>query len=333
MKTDRKPRTIVICCFFGIGNSVLFHPVIRNLRQRIPGVSITVGALGLRNAEYFSLSPDIDRVIVFNSIRNAYRDVRNLLSLSIKKADMLIVPYLSENRYAWFISKIAGKTTLGYDQKGHSYDITVPLAYKHELEVNLDIIRTLFPGSTDDLHGELIPFVQRSNGLSKARRIGFHASAHPSMPEKCWPYQNFVTLGRMLKKHTGAVTCLFGGGSDILSGSRGNDFDVNLVGKLDLRAAMRHIAEMDLFITNDSGLMHIAASLQVPVVSIFGPTDELKNSPVGQGHLVITQELDCRPCYKPWGTVQCTQDVQFRCMKDISPEAVISRMRESGLLR
>jgi len=332
MKTDKKPGTIFICCFFGIGNSVLFHPVIRNLKQCMPGVTITVGALGTRNAEYLSMSPDIDEVISFSSIRNVYRDAGKLLALCLRNFDMLIVPYLSENRYARFISRIAGKTTVGYDQKGNEYDVTIPLERKHELDINLDIVRTLCPEAASMLIRDLSPFVQKSNRPSGKLKVGFHTSAHASMLKKCWAYSNFVKLHNLLKKECNFTSYLFGGPSESMHEFSNGDFDVNLVGKLDLTEAMGNIADMDLFVTNDSGLMHIAASLQVPVVAIFGPTDEFKNAPVGEKHLIIKQEHGCRPCYKPWGTIQCPQHVQYRCLTEISPETVFLQMKESGLL-
>jgi ADP-heptose:LPS heptosyltransferase len=278
------------------------------------------------------MSPDIDTVITFNSIRNAYRDAGKLVSLWFHNVDMLIVPYLSENNYARFISRIAGKKTVGYDQKGSVYDVTIPLERKHELEINLDIVRTILPGNANTLVRDLTPFVRRPDRKSGQLKVGFHASTHPSMPEKCWPYRNFAALGRLLKSHTGAVTCLFGAKSDNLHGFTNGDFDVNLVGKLDLKGTMERIADMDFFVTNDSGLMHIAASLQVPVVSIFGPTDEFKNAPVGRQHLVIKLDLGCRPCYRPWGKIQCLHDAEYKCLRGVSPETVFSRIKESGFL-
>jgi ADP-heptose:LPS heptosyltransferase len=298
----------------------------------MPDVTITVGALDTRNAEYLSMSPDIDEVITFSSIRNVYRDSGKLLALCLRNTDMLIVPYLSENNYARFISRIAGKTTVGYDQKGNSYDVTIPLEHKHELEINLDIVRTLFPKSANKLLRDLTPFVQWPKCPSGELKVGFHTSAHSSMPGKCWPYPNFAALGRLLKQNSDAATYLFGGKSDNLNGVKSGDFDLNLVGKSDLKETMEKISEMDIFVTNDSGLMHIAASLQVPVVSIFGPTDECKNAPVGRKHLVIKQELECRPCYEPWGRIKCIQNVNYKCLNDISPETVFLKMQESGFL-
>jgi heptosyltransferase II len=104
---------------------------------------------------------------------------------------------------------------------------------------------------------------------------------------------------------------------------------VNLVGRTDLRLFAGVLAACDAFVSNDSGAMHLAAAAGVPVVAVFGPTDERATAPLGD-HDVITHQVFCRPCMLR----ECPID--HRCMRRISVDtvldAVIRRLAQSARL-
>ena len=85
---------------------------------------------------------------------------------------------------------------------------------------------------------------------------------------------------------------------------------------------MALIAECDAFVTNDSGLMHVGAAVQTPLVAIFGSTDHIATGPYSKKAVVVRKEMACQPCLKP----ECTSD--FRCMMDIEVEDVAAPLRE-----
>jgi heptosyltransferase-2 len=91
---------------------------------------------------------------------------------------------------------------------------------------------------------------------------------------------------------------------------------VNLCGKTSLRQAMSIIERCHLFVTNDSGLMHVAAALDVPLVAIFGSTNPLTTGPKGSKSRIVRVPMDCSPCLKP----QCPED--HRCMEAITVDQV-----------
>ena len=98
---------------------------------------------------------------------------------------------------------------------------------------------------------------------------------------------------------------------------------VNLIGRTDLRQLAGILARCSAFVSNDSGAMHLAAAVGVPVTALFGPTDERVTAPLGD-HDVILHEVFCRPCMLR----DCPID--HRCMKQISSgevfEAVAARL-------
>ncbi|MCJ8346915.1 glycosyltransferase family 9 protein, partial [bacterium] len=94
---------------------------------------------------------------------------------------------------------------------------------------------------------------------------------------------------------------------------------INLAGKTKIDQLISRIAGLDLFITGDSGPMHVATAYQIPLVSIFGPTDPEHTHPWNhKNSIMINKNLSCAPCMKR----KCPLK-HHQCMKDISADEVI----------
>ncbi|MDP3296584.1 MAG: HAD-IIIA family hydrolase [Thermodesulfovibrionia bacterium] len=104
---------------------------------------------------------------------------------------------------------------------------------------------------------------------------------------------------------------------------RGREGILNLAGKTNLRELMALISECDAFISNDSGPMHIASALFVPVAAIFGSTDKAITGPLGDGHRIIRKDIPCSPCLER----ECP-DRHLRCMTEISTDDVYNALLE-----
>jgi ADP-heptose:LPS heptosyltransferase len=104
--------------------------------------------------------------------------------------------------------------------------------------------------------------------------------------------------------------------ADVIMKSAGvpaNDF----VGKTTLAELIDQLRKCDLLVTNDSGAMHLAAFLEVPVVAIFGSTEPALTGPMGAGHAVLRRHVECSPCFLR----ECPID--FRCMHAVTTEMVV----------
>jgi lipopolysaccharide heptosyltransferase I len=132
---------------------------------------------------------------------------------------------------------------------------------------------------------------------------------------KRWPPEKFGELSSLLPIRTVIV----GGRGDksiakeILASSGGKS--VSLVGKTDLKGLIEIIRGARFMVSNDSGPMHIAAALGIPVFAIFGPTDPLRTGPYGEGHTIIREDVPCAPCFKK----KCDD---MKCMESLSVEKV-----------
>ena len=83
------------------------------------------------------------------------------------------------------------------------------------------------------------------------------------------------------------------------------------------------IESCDLYLTCDSGPMHIAAAVGTPTVALFGPTSPTRHGPYGENHEVIEKPVSCRPCYKR----KCIRkDLPHLCMTEIDPNEVAAHI-------
>ncbi|MDX9789673.1 MAG: glycosyltransferase family 9 protein [Candidatus Kapabacteria bacterium] len=138
---------------------------------------------------------------------------------------------------------------------------------------------------------------------------------------KQWGHVNFAHLIRKLNHISQSVT-LFGGVNDISLGEKIKELNpdtINLCGKTNLEETCRQIDNTDLLITNDTGIMHIAAARKIPTLAIFGSSvRELGFEPYAVPNVILETELWCRPC-SHIGRRSCPL-IHFNCMKKITPQ-------------
>ncbi|MEK7679586.1 MAG: lipopolysaccharide heptosyltransferase II [Deltaproteobacteria bacterium] len=163
----------------------------------------------------------------------------------------------------------------------------------------------------------------REKGLGSAILIGASPGASYG-PAKRWPEKHFSSVLQRLSKEYGSVPVIFGSKEDLLfaeeveAGLSGQS--LNLAGKLTLRQFMALLKRMSLFITNDSGPMHLSAALNAPTVAVFGSTDPGLTGPVGPFTKVVKAPgIDCSPCFER----ECRYK-HYNCLNEIKPDDVYS---------
>ncbi len=168
-----------------------------------------------------------------------------------------------------------------------------------------------------------------SDGAEIIARHGLHDPQAPLLvlapgaeygPAKRWPLEHFITLAQTMAK-AGWQIALLGSpkeqslGETIIApiANRG----VNLAGKISLTEAVDVMAKATAVVTNDSGLMHVAAALNRPGVAIFGSSDPNHTPPLGKTLTILSLNMTCAPCFKrecPTGS--------YDCLNRITPEMV-----------
>lgn len=149
-------------------------------------------------------------------------------------------------------------------------------------------------------------------------------------PTKMWTEEGFVETGRRCVKEIGAKILIFGGPDEMELGGRIaeriGDHALSVAGKMDLKESAALIKRCRIFISNDSGPMHMATAVETPVVAIFGPTVQgFGFAPIGNS-TVVEVDLKCRPC-SLHGSKTCPRG-HFECMNAISADTVFEKVKE-----
>ncbi len=143
-------------------------------------------------------------------------------------------------------------------------------------------------------------------------------------PSKRWPEEYYAEIANKLIEHDFDVW-LFGSQKDKNITDTINSMTqnrcTNLAGTTSLSEAMDLLAQTALVITNDSGLMHIAAALDKPLIALYGSTDPGFTPPLSTKAKIVSIDLHCRPCFQR----ECPLK-HHRCMKDLLPQRVWETM-------
>jgi heptosyltransferase-2 len=323
-----------------IGDVVMTLPALAAIRKTWPGARITVLAKPWVS-EIYRLSPDVDEVFVFQEPgRHAGVTGKLRLAGELRKDPFDCAILLQNAIEAAILARLAGiSLRAGYnsDSRGllltHSVRRTREIRQVHQIDYYLEMVRALgctlgkrsvqlHPGEDYDGVAERLLL---HYGIEAGRPLIGVAPGAAYGPAKMWFPERFASVVDRLIAETGAQALLFGSGGDKESAAavarNVRHPLIDLAGKTDLKEAIALIVRCGLFLSNDSGLMHIAGALGIPTVAIFGSTNPATTSPVGDRSIVIHRDVTCSPCLKP----TCPTD--FRCMDLIGVEEVYSAAR------
>jgi lipopolysaccharide heptosyltransferase I len=201
---------------------------------------------------------------------------------------------------------------------------------KHALERYLDVARYLGaidppPVCTLPINNELTAMRLRLRGLAVEGRKVVVINPVARWNTKLWQEGKFARLADRLVLERNAVVVLTGSPEDRAVTRRIRAMmqqqALDWAGETTLRELAALAALADLFITTDTGPMHLAAAAGGRVLALFGPTAPWRTGPYGPGHVVVRTGISCSPCFRR----EC--DVGMRCMEGISVEDVMAKVR------
>ncbi|MCK9273525.1 MAG: lipopolysaccharide heptosyltransferase II [Syntrophales bacterium] len=339
-------KNIIIRGTNWIGDVIMSLPAVSAIKGACPDARIAVLAKPWV-ADIYRLSPDVDEVIVFQSpgrhsgIHGKWRLARELRTHRFDAAILL------QNAIeAAIIAVLAGiPVRAGYNTDGrgllltHSVKRRKGIQHLHQTQYYLEMVRAcgfhfnptepvLSPAKEDLLKANRILDDVK---IEKGEIIVGMAPGAAYGPAKMWYPDRYAALADMLIERKSSRVFLFGSASDKIQTETvkmhaRNDL-INLAGKTTLAEAIALMSRCDLFITNDSGLMHIAGALGIPLVAIFGSTNPETTSPAGERSVIIYKKVECSPCLKK----SCPGD--FRCMDLVCTEDVYECIEKMQLRR
>jgi len=331
-----------------LGDAVMATPLIFDVRLKWPKATLTAMCQGGGVSTLLLGNPHLDEVFSFSRPNRFLRrqEHRNLIArLRQGKYDLgILLPNSFSS--AWWFWRGQVKKRIGFVSDSRRCLLTHPIrppknlgkehlviTYKRLLEpLGIPISQT--PPSlfiTEEEKEAAKQLLVQYKIPEGATIIGINPGAAYGSA-KCWLPGRFREVIEKLAKRSNTYILCFAdqaGASlvhDICEGTPANVID--LAAATNLRELMALIERCHVFLTNDSGPMHIAAALKTPLVALFGSTNEIATGPYGHGQ-VIHKHVDCSPCYKR------TCPIDFRCMKQIQVDevyaALIDQLSDSNL--
>jgi heptosyltransferase-2 len=322
-----------------IGDVLLSTPVIRALRENYPYAYIAM-MVSPYAKEIVENNPYLDEVIVYdkdNRQKSWINSIKFALGVKKKRFDLAVI--LHPTNRVHLVTYFAGiPKRLGYDRKlgfllSDSIKHNKQLGQKHELEYTLDILKYLGIQSKDK--NIFIPIKPESEkwaeelflqeGIDKYDKL---LAIHPgaSCPSKIWPQDRFAKIADQLIEKYGFKVLIIAGPKDIASAKivckNMKHPAVDLAGKTSVSQLASVLKKCQLFISNDSGPVHIASAVGTPVISIFGRNQKglspKRWGPVGKKDRVLHKEVGCIQCLAH----NCVKE--FACLKAITVEDVMN---------
>lgn len=336
---------ILVIRYRFIGDTLLTIPFLRNLRKAYPDAQIDMLA-GPVSGDVLLNCPYIDNLIIFDTTRkHKYEN-----SQEKRKSFLSYVKLLRKNKYdkAYVLKRslssaalafLAGiKERIGFNTENRGFLLTKRVPYiedRHEVECFLDVLRhDNIPVHDNYLENWLSPESEakienifNKLNISDNFKILIHATS--GNESKQWPLEYFAKLVEHLANQKNTQVFYTGTKKDSEVYDKIHDLiekelnikPVNLCGKLSIQDSTALISKMNLAIGSDSGTLHIAASVNIPVIGIYGPMNPIKWQAWGNIHTALYSDMPCVPCGL---RKKCPRNIA--CLKNITPNMVINEI-------
>ncbi len=337
----KSPQHILVRMPNWLGDLVMATPILTDLRHHWPAAKITAmcqGSLGAVIQE----DPHVDEVFSFQRSKGkfstqTYRDMIHFLKAGKFDLGILLTNSFSSAYWFW---KGDVYHRIGYATHWRSclLNYAIPLSPDYQYQHLVLTYKTLLTplGIPLSQTSPRLYLTSKERQLAKNRlvHLGVQTSdvligIHPGAAygsAKCWLPERFQELCQQLLDHVNIKIIFFGDLSGVplaqkICASLPSHRLINFTGKTTLRELIAFIQNCKIFLTNDSGPMHIASALEVPLIALFGSTSEITTGPYRGGH-VIHKHVACSPCYRR----ECPID--FRCMTSIEVTEVYEEIKK-----
>lgn len=322
-----------------VGDAIMALPALHAVRTRFPDAKISIVARPYV-AEIYRDQGVADAFIAYDP-KTLHRGWAGREKMAAElRAEKFEVALLLQNAFdaAWLAWRAGIPERIGYARDARSLLLTqaIPVPRNGEIPAHekfyyLELLRRAgwADALPDQPHIELrVPDAARrraaenlleAGSRSNALRIAIGAGASYGSA-KCWLPERFAEWANRVQSRHDADVILFGTAGEmdvsaaITAGMKQKPVD--LTGKTSIGELPALLSQCHLFLGNDSGAMHVAAAVGLPVVAVFGPTDPFGTAPVTPRHSIVRQAPYCSPCFLR----RCPTD--HRCMKSVTVEMV-----------
>ncbi len=335
---DLNGKNILLIQLWGVGETILTLPAIDAIKKKYPSSKISVLATERNRAVYENVS-FIDKVV---TLKMGLPNIAGFIFSNYRKYD-LVIDFEEYLNISSIIAFMTGKESIGYSHKPSSLLFRRKTGYndkQHVVETHLDLSRLV---GADGKYRDLIPLKARaedkkvvdelleSSGIKEKDRIwGICVGAAESARSRIWSGERFAEAADIMAKKYGAKVIFVGSNEESKSVEKIQKMmkqtSYNLAGKTDLKQLFYLISRCELFLSNDTGPMHIAAAQGCRTIGLFGPNIPARWGPYGRNNISLYKGTVCKhsPCINVHkGEVpECVQKENI-CMKEINVKDVI----------
>ncbi|ADC69095.1 glycosyl transferase family 9 [Methanocaldococcus sp. FS406-22] len=303
--TDKKPKNVLIIRLWTLGESLLTLPMIKKLKDEGYNVSVLVTK---RSKGVFENVDFVDEIIDFENFWEVLK--------KFKKYDVVIdtEPYLNISAIlGWFL----GRDVIGFKGlfRDKLYDFKIE--YNDKIHAVYNFCNMLKPFDIDYKPEKLVPLkytekdkenvnkLLKEYDLDDKKLIGIHCGTAETAPWRSWKKEKFAKLIEKLVED-GFYVVLTGSMGDYeinekilnLVNNKYRDRVFNFACKTNLREFAYLLTKFKVFVSNDTGPMHLSAAMGTKTIGLFGPNLPERFAPFGKGNIAIykARSLDCSPC-------------------------------------
>jgi lipopolysaccharide heptosyltransferase II len=314
---DLKPFRILIRSNNWLGDAVMSVPAVRAIKDGRPDVHVTIAAPE-KIAPMWKLIPEVDAIIPL--LDGSLLPVVRLLSQEMPFDVAVLFPNSLRVALESWLSGIPRRV----GHRGHWRSWLVNQIVRERRKPgppehhSLRFLRIARECGAETSNIEF-PNLNQTSNIKHQTFIGLCPGAEYG-PAKRWLPERFAEAAAKITAQSSAQWILLGTKNDAAIGEQIaaaiGDHCVNRIGQTTLEQLIDELRQCRLLLTNDTGTMHLAALLGVPVVAVFGSTEPRLTGPLGNGHIVLRHHVECSPCFLR----ACPID--FRCMNSVSADEV-----------
>lgn len=335
-------KNILVVRLDRMGDVVLSTPALKALRDAYPESRITFMVRSFVK-DIAQGNPSVNEVIIYDKAKGFFENIDFIKELRKKKFDLAVVLHPTLRTY-WIIFLSGIPKRLGLDKKrkmGWLLTDRVPdkkhLGLKHEIDYTLDILRYIGVDAKErNMHVPVSPDSGKrvSEAFTKGGITGSDTvvvmNPGASCPSKRWPAKRFAEAADILIKRNGVKIVIITGEADKEIGetvaSSIKEGCLDLSGKTTVGDIAEILKRSKLFISNDSGPVHISCAVGTPVVAIFGRSDRglspRRWGPSNKGDVVLHKDVGCPECLAH----NCV--LGFKCLDAITVDEVVRAAEE-----
>jgi heptosyltransferase-2 len=341
---------ILILALSGIGDALMFTPALRLLRNSLPDAQIDALVMFKGVNDMFLRNKDINNVYYFDFLKESvYQSLKYVLKLR-NRYDTSISVYPSNRKEYNIINfligadKRAGVDYLRMNNRELSFLSNISITEDdsiHNVQANIKLVEKVLnvkltdePDLNFPINGEdenfAEDYLKKLSIKDSDIVIGFHPGSATLKNHiyRRWEPEKFAALGKNLIEKKGVKILIFGGPEEEelklnIANLINSGYAVS-TGVMSLPQTAAVIKRCDVFVTNDSSLMHVASAMKNKIVAIIGPTNMAYIHPWHTKYKIVSLNLDCSPCffYSPRPLICSRNDVKFKCIKELSVDFI-----------